>query len=169
MGREFPELLRQLHCIDIDYADGEGIDFEPFDSFYSESDTSEWIKAWTGNTELEGSEYLIFGQDGTGGYAAIWCVRETADLLQQPIVFFGSEGELGVVAQSFYDYLWLFAGGIGPYEAVEYPDTERKQNQSFLEFAEKNAPSQKRSTAEVLARAAKEFPDFVNTIEGLCS
>ncbi|MFT6843738.1 MAG: hypothetical protein ACJASR_002522, partial [Psychroserpens sp.] len=29
MGREFPELLRQLHCIDIDYADGEGIDFEP--------------------------------------------------------------------------------------------------------------------------------------------
>jgi hypothetical protein len=168
MGREFPELLKKLHSIEIDYADGEGIDFEPYDSFYSEDDTSEWIKAWTGNEELDGSEYLIFGQDGTGGYAAFWCVRETDNLLQQPIVFFGSEGELGVVAQSFYDYLWLFANGLGPYEAVEYPNDEYLQNQLFLSFAEKHALSHKGSSNEILAKAANEFPDFIVIIEGLC-
>lgn len=99
--RELPELLKQLHCIEIDYVDEDGIEFDPFDSFLSESDTSKWIKAWTGNEQLDGNEYLVFGQDGTGGYAAFWCVRETGDLLNQPIVFFGSEGELSVVAQSF--------------------------------------------------------------------
>lgn len=168
MRREFPELLKRLHCIEIDYADGDGIDFEPFDSFNSENDTSEWIKAWTGNEELDGSEYLIFGQDGTGGYAAFWCVKETTDLLQQPVVFFGSEGELDVVAKNFYDYLWLFANGIGPYEAVEYLDIERPQNQLFLEFAEKHAYSHKGSTNEILAKASNEFPGFSATIEGLC-
>jgi hypothetical protein len=93
MGQKFPELLKQLHAIQIDYDDDDGINFEPFDRFYSASETSEWIKAWTGNKDIDGHESLIFGQDGTGGYAAFWCVRETSDLLLQPIVFFGSEGE----------------------------------------------------------------------------
>lgn len=168
MGREFPELLKQLHCIEFHYADGDGINFEPYDSFYPENDTAEWIKAWTENEELDGSEYLIFGQDGSGGHAAFWCVRETTDLLQQPIVFFGSEGELGIVAQSFYDYLWLLANGFGPYEAVEYPSVERSKNQLFLRFAEKHALSHKSSTSEILAKAASEYPDFIETIDALC-
>ena len=168
MKRKFPDLLNKLHQIEIDYADGEGIDFEPFNNFYSEEETSEWIKAWTGNKELDGSGYLIFGQDGTGGYAAFWCVRETDDLLQQPIVFFGSEGELGVVAQSFYDYVWLFANGIGPYEAVAYPGLERPQNQEFVEFAETHAPSHKDSANKITEKANNKFPDFVKTIEELC-
>jgi len=168
MEREFPELLKKFHCIEIDYADGDGIDFEPYDSFYSENDTSEWIKAWTGNEDLNGNEYLIFGQDGTGGYGAFWLVRKTKDLLLQPIVFFGSEGELGVVAQSFYDYVWLFAQGVGPYEAVEYPGIERNENQNFITFAEKYAHSYKNSVSEIMAKANNEFPNFKATIQSLC-
>lgn len=168
MKRQFPDLLKKLHLINIDYADGDGIDFEPFDNFYSEEETSEWIKAWTGNKELNGSEYLIFGQDGTGGYAAFWCVRDTNDLLQQPIVFFGSEGELGVIAQNFYDYIWLFANGIGPYEAVAYPGLKRSQNKEFLEFAQTHALSHRGSAKDITAKAKSEFPDFVTTIEDLC-
>jgi hypothetical protein len=84
MERVFPELLTRLHAIKIDYADGDGIDFEPFDEFYSKEETAEWIKAWTGNLSLDGNEYLIFGQDGSGGYAALWCVRDSKDLLEQP-------------------------------------------------------------------------------------
>lgn len=168
MDREFPELLKLLHCIEIDYVDGDGIDYEPFDNFHSENDTSEWIKAWTGNNDLDGKEFLIFGQDGTGGYVAFWCVRETTDLLLQPIVFFGSEGELGIVAQSFYDYLWLFANGLGPYEAIEYPENQRPQNPLFLEFAEKYALSHKASINDILIKANNEFPDFKASIEGLC-
>jgi hypothetical protein len=168
MVRKFPDLLKKFHLIDIDYNDGDGIDFEPFDNFYSEEETAEWIKAWTGNEELNGSEYLIFGQDGSGGYAAIWCVRDTDDLLKQPMVFFGSEGELGVIAQSFYDYVWLFANGIGPYEAVAYPGLERPQNQEFLEFAQTHAPSHKCSVDKNTEKAKSEFPNFVRTIHELC-
>ena len=29
MERAFPELLKQLHCIEIDYADEDGIEFDP--------------------------------------------------------------------------------------------------------------------------------------------
>ena len=168
MDYEFPKLLKELHKIEIDYADGEGIDFEPFDSFYSEEETTEWIRAWTGNTDADGSSYLIFGQDGTGGYVAFWCVRETNDILQQPIVFFGSEGELGIVAQSFYDYIWLFAKGLGPYEAVVYPDIILSTNKKFLEFAKNNASSHQSSANEIIGRAVAEFPDFTSTIESLC-
>jgi len=56
LSREFPALLKKFHAIKIDYADGDGIDFEPFDKFYSEAETSDWIKAWTGNDKLDGHE-----------------------------------------------------------------------------------------------------------------
>ena len=128
VNRDFPELQKALHRIEIDYDDGDGIDFEPFAEFYSRNDTADWIKAWTGNTDLDGNEFLIFGQDGTGGYAAFWCIRETNVLLEQPIIFLGSEGETAVVASNFYDYLWLFAWGVGPYEAVAYPANEELKN-----------------------------------------
>lgn len=168
MNREFPELLQKLHRIDIDYDDGNGIDFEPYDSFYSDIDTSSWIKAWTGNTGLDGKEYRIFGQDGSGGYVAFWCIRNTRDVLEQPVVFFGSEGELGVIARNFYEYVWLFAGGIGPYEAVAYPDIELHKNQKFIEFAEEHASSYKNSPREIIANATNEFPDFINSVQTQC-
>ena len=168
MGKEFPDILKKLHAIEIDYADGDGIDFEPFDEFYSEEDTSDWIKAWTGNSSLDGSEYLIFGQDGTGGYVAIWLVRNDSDLLQQPIVFFGSEGEVGVIAQNFRDYVWLFANGIGPYEAVAYPGLDRPKNQVFFAFAKKFASQHESTASEIIGRAQSENPDFEKLIEQLC-
>ncbi|WP_457337983.1 hypothetical protein, partial [Rhizobacter sp. P5_C2] len=61
-----PELLRALLALEFDYAGGEGIDFEPFDSFLSTQETRDWFRAWTGNEEVDGSDFLVFGQDGTG-------------------------------------------------------------------------------------------------------
>jgi hypothetical protein len=63
------------------------MDFEPYDSFQSAEENADWIHAWTGNQTLDGAEYRIFGQDGTGGLAAIWIARAGAPLLDQPIVF----------------------------------------------------------------------------------
>ena len=57
----FPTLLMQLHQLEFDYDDGDGIDFEPYQEFQSAKDTGDWIKAWTGNHDLRGSEYRIFG------------------------------------------------------------------------------------------------------------
>ncbi|HWM85744.1 MAG TPA: hypothetical protein VNO33_07895 [Kofleriaceae bacterium] len=167
-SQKFPPVLSELHELEFDYEDGEGIDFEPYQEFQSADDNAAWFKAWTGNDEVDGSEYRVFGQDGTGGYAAFWLVREGKPILEQPIVFFGSEGELGIVAASFSDYLWLLAGGFGPLEAVEYPEDDRSPSADFTEFAGRNAPGDQKSPREVLSAAKAEFPGFVEQVRALC-
>ncbi len=166
--RTLPPVLSELHELHFDYADGEGIDFEPYEEFQSAEDNADWIKAWTGNAELTGAEYRVFGMDGTGGYAAFWLVRPGADLLEQPIVFFGSEGELGVVARNFADYLWVLAAGVGPYQAISYEGEARKPTPDFEKFAMKHAKAARKTAKEAIAAAKKEFPDFEETIQALC-
>ena len=161
----FPPLLTQLHALPFDYADGDGIDFEPYEAFLSARETAEWFRAWTGNRAVDGAAFRVFGQDGTGGYAAFWLADPAADLLDQPVVFFGSEGELGVVAASFHDYLWLLAGGVGPYEAVEgYPG---RPDPAFTRFADTHAASPRQTPADVVERARRAHPAFVETIRAL--
>ncbi|MFI8266555.1 hypothetical protein [Streptomyces sp. NPDC085665] len=79
------------------------------------STSTEWFRAWTGNRELIGDRFRVFGQDGTGGYAALWLIRPDRVLVEQPIVFLGSEGETGVVALDLGTFLWLLADGFGPH------------------------------------------------------
>ena len=166
--RVFPKILADLHELEFDYAGGDGIDFEPYSEFQSTEDNARWFKAWTGNDALTGSEYRIFGQDGSGGYAAFWLVNKGQALLEQPIVFFGSEGEMGVIASNFGDYLWLLAGGFGPLEAAAYPDTERAPNALFTEFAARHAAASKKTAREVIAAAHAAFPNFEKGIRALC-
>lgn len=167
--RTMPGVLRELNQMEFEYADGEGIDFEPYSAFLSEEETRNWIRAWTGNRSLDGKEYLVFGQDGTGGYAAFWCVRPNAPVLEQPIVFFGSEGDIGVLAIGFADYLWLLAGGYGPFEALTYPNSARAAHPEFTAFANLHSSENKKSAHEVLSRARAEFPKFEEEIRSLCS
>lgn len=165
----FPLLLNELLQLEFDYADGEGIDFEPNEEFQPAAENQDWIRSWTGNEELTGAEYRIFGQDGTGGLAGFWLIRPDAELLEQPIVFFGSEGEVGIVAYDFADFLWLLAAGIGPMEAVdEYFDGEEKPNADFTEFASKYAADAKKSATAVQARAKEAYPTFADDFMALC-
>ena len=164
----FPEVLNELHQLEFDYADGEGVDFEPYDMFLSAEETSSWIKAWTGNNEASGEQLRVFGQDGTGGYAAFWLVGANKDVLEQPIVFMGSEGERGVVAANFSDYLWLLAGGSGPMEVVAYPGLDREPNSTFTRFAGKHAPGSQKSPAEIVAKANGAYPGFGAWVESIC-
>lgn len=165
---EMPAILRRLHELEFDYADGDGIDFEPNAEFLTSEDTADWLRAWTGNQEVDGKEFRVFGQDGTGGYAAFWCKRDASGLLEQPIVFFGSEGAVGVVARNFFEYLWLLAAGIGPMEAVEYGALEKPVNEPFNSFATEHAAHCRASPEAVLRYAREEFPDFENRIHSLC-
>jgi hypothetical protein len=164
----FPEPLAKLCKLDFDYADGDGIDFEPYSEFLSEEETTSWFRAWTGNEAADGSSFRVFGQDGTGGYAAIWVTQPDKDLLGQPIVFLGSEGETGVVASDFDSYLWLLASGVGPYEAVAYPDLDRIPNEQFIAFARENSSLEPMEAKTILEQARGKYPDFVGQIDSLC-
>jgi len=166
--RHFPSLMKRLHAIPFEYADGDGIDFYPEADFLSEEETSEWFHPWTGNDQADSSLYLIFGADGTGGMAAFWEVRESEDLLDQPIVFFGSEGEVGVVASNFKGYLRLLANGIGPFEAIAYKGLERPIHPDLERFALEQGVDLEQPAWSVVEAARAEFPSFESDILAIC-
>jgi hypothetical protein len=168
--RTMPAELVEAHREGFDYRDGAGIDFEPYVQFMDAVETAEWWRAWTGNPAVDGAEFRIFGQDGTGGLAGFWCVRDGAPLCRQPVVFLGSEGETGVVARDLAGYLWLLAGGFGPYEAATYPQHGHDPiaDVRLAGLAQRYAPDGRRSAAEVIDAARDEFPDFAKAIADIC-
>jgi len=166
--RTLPVALAEVNAVTYDYDEGNGVDFMPYDQFQPADDNASWIRAWTGNDELDGAEYRIFGQDGMGGYVALWLIRDGQPLVEQPVVFFGSEGELGVIARHVWDYLWLLAGGFGPLEAVSAPDSDRELNMEIAEIAVRHAAEHEKSARDVIRLAREELPDFEATIRALC-
>ncbi|MFI7022777.1 SMI1/KNR4 family protein [Micromonospora sp. NPDC049900] len=168
--RGLPAPLAEAHAGDFDYRDGAGVDFEPYTEFLDPDETTDWWRSWTGNAELDGAGFRVFGQDGTGGLAAFWLVRADEPIERQPVVFLGSEGETGVVAQDLGSYLWLLADGFGPWEAAQYPEHEHEPqpDSRLTEIAQRFAPDRRRSAGEVIAAARAEFPDFDMQIDALC-
>ncbi|CAM5684177.1 hypothetical protein SALBM311S_09133 [Streptomyces alboniger] len=168
--QQFPAALAAALAIPFDYNDGQGVDFEPFPAFLSEEETTDWFRAWTGNAELSGNDFRVFGQDGTGGYAAFWLTRPSCPLVDQPVVFLGSEGETGVVARDLGAFLWLLAGGFGPWEAAssDEPDWTPSPNHDLVAVAERFAADRKQSAVAVIEQATQEFADFDDTIMELC-
>jgi hypothetical protein len=70
------------------------------------------FKTFSKNPEAE-LEFRQLGMDGAGGLVAFWLVYERP-LLEQPVVFIGSEGEVKPVAKDLVDFLELLALGHGP-------------------------------------------------------
>jgi hypothetical protein len=165
-----PAALVEAHQMGFDYRHGAGVDFEPYPRFMTAAETTDWLQAWTGNPDLDGAEFRVFGQDGTGGVAAFWLVRDGEPLTQQPVVFLGSEGETAVVARNLDSYLWLLAGGFGPCEATMYPRVEHEPqvDARLLRIAERWAPAARQSAVEVINAAREEFPTFDETMDSLC-
>lgn len=163
-----PPLLHALHQLPFSYVEGQGIDLLPLPALQTAAKTKTWIKAWTGNSTLTGSEYRVFGHDRTGGAVAFWLVNPDAGLLDQPIVFFGAHGELGVVAVDFADYLWLLADGVGPAEAIGGGVADGVPNPSFVTFATTHALVVKKSAVAVVALAQQLFSRFTPSVRAQC-
>ncbi|MEW2287373.1 SMI1/KNR4 family protein [Streptomyces sp. NPDC047841] len=168
--RGFPAALAAAMAVRFDYADGDGVDFEPFAAFLPADETTDWFRLWTGNSEVDGDAFRVFGQDGTGGYAAFWLVRPGRALVEQPVVFLGSEGETGVVARSLGDFLWLLADGFGPWEAATSyePGWVPHPHRELTAIAERFAPDHRTPGSVVIEQAAQEFSDFDDSIMKLC-
>ncbi len=152
-----------------------GIDFEPFAAFESAERNADWIKSWTGNDGLQGREFRFFGQDGTGGQVGLWLTRQGKTLVEQPVVVFGSEGEIGFAARNCYEYLWILAGGRSPIQCArgdgedfasgdeeedEVDEADAAAVTTFVKLAKKWAPESEVSAQQVFALAHKEFPTF---------
>ncbi|TXS13953.1 SMI1/KNR4 family protein [Streptomyces sp. adm13(2018)] len=170
--RQFPAALAAAMAVRLDCIGEDGVDFEPYESFLTADDTTDWLRAWTGNSDLTGDDFRVFGQDGTGGNAAVWLIRPGRDLAEQPVVFMGSEGETGVVARDLGAFLWLLADGFGPWEAAAFyepePDWTPQVNGDLVAIAEQHAPDRRASAPVIIAEATQEFPDFDDIIMGLC-
>ncbi|NEC48986.1 SMI1/KNR4 family protein [Actinospica acidiphila] len=165
--RRLPPALAELARTPIDYADGKGIDFEPYEEFCSAEETTAWMREWTGDPEADGSALRIFGQDGSGGLAALWRARPGHSLTDQPVVFLGSEGRCGVVAGNLSDFLWLLADGIGPWEAVVLDDDTPNPAGALPAPAAHHATTPRRAPRTIKAEARAEFPDFPSFIGDL--
>ncbi|MEU9798980.1 SMI1/KNR4 family protein [Streptomyces sp. NPDC051000] len=168
--RLFPTALAAALAIRLDRIGEDGVDFEPFAAFLSADETTDWFRAWTGNSELDGDDFRVFGQDGTGGYAAFWLVRPGRPLAEQPVVFLGSEGETGVVARDLAAFLWLLADGFGPFEAATSyePDCVPHPDRELTALAERCAPDHRAPATAVIEQATQEFPGFEDSIMELC-
>ncbi|MFD3570927.1 SMI1/KNR4 family protein [Streptomyces sp. NPDC058671] len=168
--RRFPPGIAAAMAVRFEYEEGSGIDFEPFSAFLSAEETTDWFQAWTGNGELTGDDFRVFGQDGTGGYAAFWMVRPGRPVVEQPVVFLGSEGETGVVARDLGSFLWLLAAGYGPWEAATSyePDWTPHPHPELTAIAERFAPSHRAPASRVREEAATEFPAFDGYVVDLC-
>ncbi|MFB7168134.1 SMI1/KNR4 family protein [Streptomyces sp. NPDC056242] len=171
-SRYFPAALAAAMTVRLHSIGEDGVDFEPFEAFLTADETTDWFRAWTGNGELNGDAFRVFGQDGTGGYAALWLTLPDRPLVEQPVVFLGSEGETGVVARDLGAFLWLLADGYGPWEAATSHDPEPgwvpHRNQQLTVIAEQHAPEHRAPAVAVIEQAAQEFPGFDNTIMELC-
>ncbi|APE22211.1 MULTISPECIES: hypothetical protein [Streptomyces] len=171
-NRQFPAALAAAMKVRLARFGEDGVDFEPRESFLSADETTDWFRAWTGNGDLNGDAFRVFGQDGTGGYAAFWLIRPGRELVEQPVVFLGSEGETGVVARDLGAFLWLLAGGLGPWEAATTYDPEPgwvpRMDEDLAAIAERHAPDRQASAQTIIAEASQEFPDFDDMIMGLC-
>jgi hypothetical protein len=116
-------------------------------------------QAWTKNPDAE-REFAVFGYDGSGGMVAFWLVNP-GPITEQPVVLLGSEGEVGAVASDLADFLYLLAGGVGPYEAVAY-GTFKSENAfpEVAKLAEGLAPRPDRTPEQVLAAANERYADI---------
>ncbi|RFU85414.1 SMI1/KNR4 family protein [Streptomyces triticagri] len=168
----FPAALAAAMAVRLDRIGADGVDFEPFESFLTADETTDWFRAWTGNGALNGDDFRVFGQDGTGGYATVWLIRPGRPLVEQPIVFLGSEGETGVVARNLAAFLWLLADGFGPWEAATAHDPEPgwvpRRDHELAAVAEQFAPDRRAPAVTIIEQATQEFPGFDDAMMELC-
>ncbi|MFJ4779355.1 SMI1/KNR4 family protein [Streptomyces sp. NPDC088762] len=167
--RLLPPALADVARVTFEYGEeGEGVDFEPYQAFCSAAETTDWLRHWTGNHDLDGDAYRVFGQDGSGGLAAIWRVRPGRPLAEQPVVFMGSEGEVGVVAGDLSGLLWVLADGFGPREAALHREREARPDAVLSEIAARHATSPRRPAREIITEAQAEFASFEEDLDELC-
>ncbi|GHH77273.1 HAD domain-containing protein [Promicromonospora soli] len=174
-----PPPLRAIMDAWYDYDNGRGVAFEPYLELEPVAETGWWLRHWTGNPDVTGEEFRPFGQDGGGGYACSWMIREGADLVDQPVVYLGSDGDVAVLAADAWDALWFFAHGFGPHDVPSEfepgeryfkPDPDRtvRPHVELAQAADRLAPGRRRAVDQIVADATVGLPDLRTWVDDLC-
>lgn len=70
------------------------------------------INAWFGALPGDGTRFIVFAQDGTGSLYCVWLRPGHDHIETAPIVYLGSEGELGVLGKDPTAFLEFVASGM---------------------------------------------------------
>lgn len=174
-----PPPLRAIMDARYNYDDRRGVAFEPYLELEPVAETGWWLRHWTGNPDVTGEEFRPFGRDGGGGYVCSWMIREAADLVDQPVVYLGSDGDVAVLAADAWDALWFFAHGFGPHdvptelepgERCFTPEQDRvvQPHAELSSSADRLAPGRRRPMEQIVAEAAVDVPDLRVWVDELC-
>ncbi|MEZ7158431.1 SMI1/KNR4 family protein [Streptomyces sp. MAD19A] len=165
--RRLPPALAELARTPVPYADGKGIDFEPYEEFCSAEETTAWTREWTGDPEADGAALRIFGQDGSGGLAALWRARPGRSLTDQPVVFLGSEGQGGSSPATSPTSCGCSPTASAPGRRSSSTTTPRTPRAGSRIWPPTTPPPPRREPRTIKAEARAEFPDFPSFIGDL--
>jgi hypothetical protein len=84
--------------------------------------------------------------------------RSDAPVEEQPVVYFGTDGDACMIARDLGELLWYFANGFR-YDA--------RPDEALRLLAERHAPGRRRSNEEIETAAEAEFPGFSDYIDSL--
>jgi hypothetical protein len=160
-----PRVFEGLADVGAEHAEFELVDL-------AESDDN--VKSWLGSLPTDGTRLIVFAQDGTGSLFCVWLRPGQTDVESAPIVYLGSEGELGVLGKDPAAFLEFVASGMtfdghasrffDPLDSDdddEYATDERARRAGVVEFVrERTGKSSIRHPDLVRAEAEAAYPGF---------
>jgi hypothetical protein len=165
--RTLPAVLVQAHLLWLREFD-HSPDLDPGDMFEGSAETTEWWREVTNNPAAGVAPFRVFGRESSGGFAAIWTQDLESSVETQPIVFLGSEGEIGVIARDLGDYLWLLGSGVGPVEAIFGLDRVPEPIPALVALAHEYRQAPARTAETVKDAAGALLPALTAFIESVC-
>ncbi|MBC2359799.1 hypothetical protein HBP70_07210 [Listeria welshimeri] len=114
-GVGLPKLLKEMLYID-EFVEESGI----ADGFMLSNENNDEVHSSLLGISMERTEILhkfiyLAQADGTGSNYSIFRVNPSTPIEKNPIVFFGSEGEILFAAANFEDWLRVISTGVAPY------------------------------------------------------
>lgn len=94
---------------DEETAEARGCDFELYDHFRGTRPDGVVVSPMDRQPGGRRERVPHFGTTGAGDYSGFWLVRPDRPVTGEPVVYIGSEGERGVIADDLGDLLWLSA------------------------------------------------------------
>jgi len=100
---QLPRIFNGLEDAEVEHSE-----FELRDPAESDDD----ITAWLGALPSDGTRFIVFAQDGTGSLFCVWLRPGHESVETAPIVYLGSEGEVGVLGKDPAAFLEFIASGL---------------------------------------------------------